>query len=428
MASKNNPISFRQKHHNVADSLWHAHYNYSSLLHDDLVIREIVKYTYQRQKIWVNQILIRRTLNTFYIIVYLYNTKLGRWVSIKKTKKNRVSKTKKKLFRYIPYHFEKRIQKMIREYCNIQDQQIHVITYDYKKIYNLRRKQHITKIKNVFRYFSWLKSYDSLIELVYISLKTQNTTAFSTCFAQSLGRTKNHKKMISFVRYLFKEYSVYFKFFVGFRIMLKGRLGGRLRAKKFYLQHGYLPLQTIIATIYYNVTTVYSKYGTFGFHIWLCFSNSKVYQIHAINNLKRQKKYYFENSSRTPIPYSLTSIPNLLKANSMMKIYPSFSEKDNCFFFTSTKYAKILKMSYPYIIFFDNHSRQKDFFLWNFLYHFLSLKNKKYSPLHFLNLLNYLVLNQENKYRSFLKKKNMMHFLFKKRFLEFKKNSKNTLK
>ena len=43
-----------------------------------------------------------------------------------------------------------------------------------KNIYNLKHQKYISKVKRVFRYFFWLTSYDTLIELVYISLKTQN--------------------------------------------------------------------------------------------------------------------------------------------------------------------------------------------------------------------------------------------------------------
>ena len=75
MATRNHPISFRLKHHNISDSLWHARYNYSSILQDDFLIRDIVNYTFRQKKTWVNQIIIRRHLKVLYIIVYLYNYK-----------------------------------------------------------------------------------------------------------------------------------------------------------------------------------------------------------------------------------------------------------------------------------------------------------------------------------------------------------------
>ena len=76
--------------------------------------------------------------------------------------------------------------------------------------------------------------------------------------------------------------------------MLKGRLGGRLKEQKNFIFSMVICLyKQLLRQFYYNLTTVYSKYGTFGLHIWLCFSNSKTYQIHFINNLKRHRKFLF---------------------------------------------------------------------------------------------------------------------------------------
>jgi small subunit ribosomal protein S3 len=56
----------------------------------------------------------------------------------------------------------------------------------------------------------------------------------------------------------------------GLKILIKGRLNGKLRAKSKLIEIGKIPLQTINSKINYSTSVSYSLYGTFGFKVWIC--------------------------------------------------------------------------------------------------------------------------------------------------------------
>ena len=55
----------------------------------------------------------------------------------------------------------------------------------------------------------------------------------------------------------------------GAKILLAGRLDGRDIARKEWLKHGALPLQTLRADIDYGQATAFTTYGTVGVKVWI---------------------------------------------------------------------------------------------------------------------------------------------------------------
>lgn len=56
---------------------------------------------------------------------------------------------------------------------------------------------------------------------------------------------------------------------LGVKIMLKGRLDGNEIARKEWLRHGRIPLQTLRADIDYASATAFTTYGTIGIKVWV---------------------------------------------------------------------------------------------------------------------------------------------------------------
>lgn len=54
----------------------------------------------------------------------------------------------------------------------------------------------------------------------------------------------------------------------GFRFEVKGRIGGRMRKKKFRAKGGYMPLNDVMANIFYRGLTTFTKFGVYGFKFW----------------------------------------------------------------------------------------------------------------------------------------------------------------
>ena len=103
---------------------------------------------------------------------------------------------------------------------------------------------------------------------------TKNVTAFCNFLATRIARAKRHRKLIYITRNLLARFIRFENELIGVRIRFKGRIDGRPRAKKMYLQKGSVPLHTVSAAISYHLSHVFSRYGTFGVRIWLCFTKS----------------------------------------------------------------------------------------------------------------------------------------------------------
>ena len=69
-----------------------------------------------------------------------------------------------------------------------------------------------------------------------------------------------------------------FSFIKGVKIVIKGRINGKSRAKKKIIKIGYFPIQTFDSKINYSESTSYTQYGTFGIKVWVCENiNYKLY-------------------------------------------------------------------------------------------------------------------------------------------------------
>ena len=338
MAHKSNPIGFRLKNKLISDSQWYANYNYSEILHDNLIIENIIIFLLNKLKIITNQIIIKRTSNNIFIFVYAYST-----VNINKL------------------NVENEIINCIQTYTGIFDQKISLNFYNYAKIYNLKKNNHIKSTVNGFKNLKKLFNFKDLIFLSYISIKTKNVTGFCYLLAKTFKRKSYpHKQLISFATKLFTRLMHQESNFIGFRINFKGRINGKMRAKKLYVQKGRVSLQTIYATIAYSSKTSYSRYGTFGLRIWLCFTESTINYINFINKKTFIDKKYKNKTLLLPEPFLINN----------------FKTKQN------------------------NINYSKNFLVWFFLYKFYKTFQKNYN-FKDLNIFIFKLSIQNNFYKKY---------------------------
>lgn len=107
-----------------------------------------------------------------------------------------------------------------------------------------------------------------------------NTFLFFICLIFKILRKGTHNKFFYFLRTLFNLFFsnefklLFFKKFIinGLRLVINGRIKGKSRASSVSFLYGINTLQTIKNKISYSKRTVFSKYGTFGFKLWVCYN------------------------------------------------------------------------------------------------------------------------------------------------------------
>lgn len=82
---------------------------------------------------------------------------------------------------------------------------------------------------------------------------------------------KKHGRYLLFIKKIFSLIYNYNSLFLGLKFLIGGRLKGKLRKKRFFIQTGTVPVQSISKDIEFNRLHIFSKYGVFGFKLWVCF-------------------------------------------------------------------------------------------------------------------------------------------------------------
>ncbi len=356
MSSKSNPIAFRLSKNDTFQSQWYAYNNYATILHDDLMIQEMIKYTYQRKFLsWVNQIVIRRTSRGIFIFIYAFTS---RDVGIESN-----------LFQI------QQLENMIQKYLNIQNQKIQIFSYNYYNLYNLEKNELFNEISNTFGHLRWLSLQKEFLRLAFVAVYSRNVTAFCNFVGVRLARVKRHKKVIFIVRQLLSEFILFKNDLVGVRIRFKGRLDGKPRAKQMFLQTGHVPLHTISATISYHLTHVYSKYGTFGLRIWLCFTQSNIEFFNNLNQLRLEKIKNENVQRKKQFSQVNLPVPNVQKENKTV-LSPEPTLFHTYMITKPSESFDILKLKQSYI--------QKKQWWFSNQYDIVSKKNQQKTKLNYL--------------------------------------------
>lgn len=387
MGRKSNPISLRIYKNTIGASQWYAHENFTTVLYDDLLIREMVNHIYQQRfKSWVNQVVIKRTSHTLYVYVFIFASREN----------------------YINIDYSDHLQKMIQRYLNVYDQKIEIVTYNYYKVYKIEKNDVYERIAKNFAHLRWLQLQYEFFRLAFVSVYSKNITAFCNFLAVRLSRARRHRKLIYIARDLFSRLIQYENDLVGIRIRFNGRIDGRPRAKKMYLQKGNVPLHTISAHISYHLSHVFSRYGTFGLKIWLCFTKSEIFYFHQLrelrNALKAERKseqFGINYSSTTAIPKEKLHSSLAIDNHSNIMPDPEFLS----FSFQKLRTSMLNMSKNKHLNEYLNLQNRKAFLVWLFFMKYKHFIKKDFDVKTFLRYqMNHVEIRENNMYLNLLNK------------------------
>jgi len=166
-----------------------------------------------------------------------------------------------KIFLYLKY-LNIKISKMYSNYCF----KVYFFPFNYLKNLN---KSSLKLYKNFLKNNKLKK----ISKLIIFSVINRNSFVLSRLILNFLFKRKNHKKYINFIINDLKFLLNLNKFFLGFKIQLKGKLNGKLRSKVFSSKTGNVPLSTCKSLISYNYLPMKTRFGIFGIKVWLVYKN-----------------------------------------------------------------------------------------------------------------------------------------------------------
>jgi hypothetical protein len=118
--------------------------------------------------------------------------------------------------------------------------------------------------------FDIFKNTIELISLIYCNvLKINNLLIILTTIFSNLHK-KKHTKFIDFIDFIFsclcekKNSNI-----KGIKFIVKGKLLGKSRASIYIIKKGRISIQKLKENISFNKHHVYTKYGVFGFKVWV---------------------------------------------------------------------------------------------------------------------------------------------------------------
>lgn len=222
-----------------------------------------------------NSFFIKNNLLYFNFVLYFQGSTLLRF----RKKSSFIFNNKKFQFNTLINSIFKNFQNSIFIHCFNANK--FLISSNNKQIFiNFYKKLKFFNFSIFPRRFKIFIDFLKICTLFLKGIVTVNIFLFFICITFKILRKGTHNKFFYFLRTLFKLFFstefrfVFFKKFIikGLRLIISGRLKGKARASSISFLYGTNTLQTIKNKISYSRRTVYTKYGAFGFKLWVCYS------------------------------------------------------------------------------------------------------------------------------------------------------------
>lgn len=109
-------------------------------------------------------------------------------------------------------------------------------------------------------------------QILLILISKKNSSSILAHFiALQMKYLKRHTPFFSFIKHLsFLLINSNMSNIKGIKIIIKGKINEKLRAKKSILNIGEVPIKTLKANISHSQAVSYSQNGTFGVKVWIC--------------------------------------------------------------------------------------------------------------------------------------------------------------
>ena len=304
MGQKINPYNFRL---GFKDNLWNSNHinsnfeEFSLFVYQDIQIKNYISKFFKQNKIHLHFCKIFRSQTELFIFISFYvssksinlitQINLIQKIYLNILKKKTIKKKKLLKRLWTIFLLKKKINTTENCYKNFDfiEQLLECLNIFTKKTLDINIVLQQLNNKNLFLLFNYKTEFlkNSLIKLrkysnslffkeslniLSIAITKKNSAKLIAEFlAFQFSVIKKHNFFLNFLkRALILFVTSNFSFIQGLKILIKGRLNGKLRAKSRLLLIGKIPLQTINSKISYSTSVSYSLYGTFGFKIWIC--------------------------------------------------------------------------------------------------------------------------------------------------------------
>lgn len=140
------------------------------------------------------------------------------------------------------------------------------VNKDYKII-----KKNFKYASNVLGRFKRTFFFKEGLELIcYVSSLPNSANLFAHFLANSLKQIKRHGFFFKFLKkVLFGVFSSRFSKIKGIKVLIKGRINGRPRARHKIFKIGKLPIQSFKEKVDFSEATSHNSNGTYGVKVWI---------------------------------------------------------------------------------------------------------------------------------------------------------------
>jgi ribosomal protein S3 len=253
-----NPLIFRSQYNK--SKFFCGFKNYSLIVHQDIQIQRFIKFFFSKFNIFISNCVIKRNNKVIYIHVYCYN-----FLELDESNKK-------------PYIQKTNSQNQIRKW--LQNSLVFLTKSPVRVIYKNSSNYKLLK-KEVFKTRNF-----SVIKNKTINFRSKGFGLTTLCLIYDSFLIKNPELISNYISFLveknIKNWRVIFKmlsdqiFFLyqksdlkGFKLQLKGRLGGIKRTRKIIIKEGKIPSHSIQNTIKYSFTNCNTIHGTYGIKVWM---------------------------------------------------------------------------------------------------------------------------------------------------------------
>jgi ribosomal protein S3 len=275
MGQKVNPISLRTPIDKKWDSKsFFPHFNYASLLHQDIQIQRYIYGILFYFNILCNRCVIKRINNCIYINVYLYLRTSGSNIKTltnllcgcnKGVKKVKPQKTKLKPSSIKGKSFFSLLNIVENSLTRLTSSKVVIRFFP---LYSITKKKYNRSFLYLSRSLRFLNSI-SFLHIFDLAISTKNSKLLSQFIALNLHAHIRNVRF--FLRFIDRIMGLFMSHYGcrGIKISIKGRLNGARRARVIVIQKGKIPLNTLSSKISYGFCNAMTIYGLCSIKVWL---------------------------------------------------------------------------------------------------------------------------------------------------------------
>ena len=255
--SQVNPLIFRPQY--SKSKFFCGLDNYSSILHQDIQIQRFIKFFFNKFNIHISNCIIKRDNKFVFIYVYSYN-----FLTANPYKGSHNQENVGQL----------QIKKWLQTGLFFITKTPICLVYKNSSNHKLLKKEVFTTrnfmvIKNKTINF---KSKDfglTSLFLIYDAFLIKNPDLISNYVAFLLEKNIKlwrivHRMLTDQIFFLYKKSNL-----KGFKLKIKGRLGGIKRTRRIIIKEGKIPSHTVQNTIKYSFTKSNTIHGVYGIKVWM---------------------------------------------------------------------------------------------------------------------------------------------------------------